>query len=292
MNYTLQSADLTVEINPIGMEISSIKSKNTGLEYIWQADPSIWNGQAPVLFPIVGALKDGFTIIDGKRYEMPKHGFVRNSTKPKLVEETDNSVRLRLTWDEESLMQYPFEFQLDMVFTLVGKTLEIEHQISNLSNKTMPYFIGAHPAFNCPLYPGETYEEYSLEFPELETDATWLITDNGLITDQTQPFLENSSSIVLQKHLFDKDALIFKHLKSREVTLTHKNKGAILAVKFDDFDYLGIWAKSGAPFVCIEPWLGIGDSFNSNNEFVNKEGLQKLEPLQSETKSYSIMVID
>ncbi|WP_339758346.1 aldose 1-epimerase family protein [Algoriphagus aquimarinus] len=291
MNYTLQSVDLTVEINPIGMEISSIKSKITGLEYIWQADPAIWNGQAPVLFPIVGGLKDGFTIIEGKKYEMPKHGFVRNSSKPKLIEKTDDSARFRLSWDEEYLAQYPFKFQLDMVFTLVGKTLSIEHQVTNLGSKTLPYFIGAHPAFNCPLHAGETYEEYSLTFPELETDATWLIEDSGLISDQTQSFLENSSSINLEKHLFDKDALIFKHLKSREVTLTHKDKGAILSVQFDDFDYLGIWAKSGAPFVCIEPWLGIGDSANSNNEFLEKEGLQKLEPQQSETKSYSITVI-
>lgn len=292
MTHKLKSSELSIEVNEIGMELCSIKSNQTGTEYIWQADPSIWKGSAPVLFPIIGALKGGYTLINGKEYKMPKHGLVRNSSKPKLIAQTDNSLRFRLSWDKESLTQYPFEFQLDVVFTLVGKTLEIEHQISNLGNKTMPYFIGAHPAFNCPLYPGETYEEYSLEFPELENDATWLITDNGLITDQTQPFLENSSSIHLEKHLFDKDALIFKHLKSREVTLTHRKKGAILSVKFDDFDYLGIWAKSGAPFVCIEPWLGIGDSFNSNNEFVNKEGLQKLEPQQSETKSYSIMVID
>ncbi|WP_057936486.1 aldose 1-epimerase family protein [Algoriphagus resistens] len=291
MNFTLESTDLSVKINPVGMELSSIQSKTTGLEYLWQADPAIWKGHAPVLFPIVGALKGGYTTINGKKYEMPKHGLVRNSSKPKLISHTNTTLALRLTWDEESLQKYPYKFQLDMVFSLVGNTLTIKHIVTNQSDESMLYSIGGHPAFNCPLLPDEKYADYSIEFAQPETDATWLIDEAGLIKNQTKPFLENSSSIHLRGSLFDDDALIFKYLKSREVTLRHQSKGAILSVQFEDFEYLGIWAKPGAPFVCIEPWLGIGDSSDSNQQFEEKEGLLNLEPNQSHVKTYSITIL-
>ncbi|SFT48530.1 Galactose mutarotase [Algoriphagus locisalis] len=290
MKYSIQSADLTVEINAIGMELCSIKSNLTQTEYIWQADPSIWKGSAPVLFPIIGALKDGLTLIKGKVYSMPKHGLVRNSTKPTLIERTETSLKFRLTWDEESLQNYPFKFELDMVFRLEGKTLSIEHIVTNLGNEIMPYSIGGHPAFNCPLVGGEEYEDYFLEFEHKETDSTWMVEPSGLIGLNQKLVLDNTKTLRLNKHLFDDDALIFKGLKSREVKLCHKSKGTILSMKFDDFDYLGIWAKPAAPFVCIEPWLGIGDSSGSNQKFTEKEGLLFVEPNQSETKSYSITV--
>ncbi|PZX54063.1 aldose 1-epimerase family protein [Algoriphagus chordae] len=292
MIHQLESEELSISVNQTGIELSSIKSKSSQVEYLWQGNPSIWSGQSPILFPIIGALKDGYMIYKEQKYRMPKHGFLRHSTKPILKASTDNSLLFSLSWDEESLLQYPFKFEFEVEFRLKGKTIEIAHHISNHGDESMYYSVGGHPAFNCPLQPGESYEEYSLEFSQPETDAIWLVNDDGLISDRTQAFLENSCSIQLQEHIFDKDALIFKNLKSREVTLTHKDKGAILRVKFDDFDYLGIWAKPGAPFVCIEPWIGIGDSSDSNNEFEAKEGLLKLEPMQTETKSYSIRVLD
>ena len=272
------------------MELCSIKSNQTGTEYIWQADPTLWKGSAPVLFPIIGALKDGYTLINGKEYRMPKHGLVRNSTKPKLVEKTGHSLKFRLSWDEESLKNYPFKFELEMVFTLTDKTLKIEHIVTNLGKEIMPYSIGGHPAFNCPLIDGEEYEDYSLEFEQKETDATWMVNPNGLIGLDQRLVLDDTKTLPLNKHLFDDDALIFKDLKSREVKLCHKTRGAILSVKFEDFDYLGIWAKPGAPFVCIEPWLGIGDSTDSNQKFEEKEGLLAVATNTSETKSYSITV--
>lgn len=290
MTHKLVSSDLSIEVNEIGMELCSIKSNLSQTEYIWQADPTIWKGSAPVLFPIIGALKNGYTLINGKEYSMPKHGLVRNSTKPKLIEKSESSLKFRLTWDHESLQNYPFKFELDMVFRLEGKTLTIEHIVTNLGNEIMPYSIGAHPAFNCPLVGGEEYEDYSLEFEQKETDFTWMVEPNGLIGLDQKLVLDNTKTLPLNKHLFDDDALIFKGLKSREVKLCHKSKGAILSVKFDDFDYLGIWAKPGAPFVCIEPWLGIGDSSDSNQNFTEKEGLLFVEPNQGETKSYSITV--
>ncbi len=292
MNYKLQSAELSVEVNPTGIELSSIKSKRTDVEYIWQADPEIWNSQAPVLFPIVGGLKEGYTLFDGHKYEMPKHGLVRNSNKPRLIEQTGTSLRFQLNWDEESLKHYPFKFQLDMVFSLVGKTLTVEHHIKNLGDETMFYSLGAHPAFNCPLRAGEVYEDYHLEFEKEEFAYTQMVDLSGLIASEQKLVMDNSAILPLHSHLFDDDALIFKQLKSREVTLNHKDRGATLSVKFEDFDYLGIWAKPGAQFVCIEPWLGIGDSVDFNNQFSEKDGIRKLEAGKAELKTYSITILE
>lgn len=290
MNYSIQSSDLIVEVNSIGMEISSIRSKSSQTEYLWQGDPVYWKGQAPVLFPIIGALKDGYTMISGEKCKIPKHGIVRNSTKPKLVDHSEDSLRLRLSWDEETLLEYPCKFQLDLIFTLNGKSLKVEHEISNLGDGPMPYSIGAHPAFNCPLEVGEKYEDYRIEFPYAETDSTWMIDAEGLIGNEQQAFLQNSQTIPLTQSLFDRDALIFKHLRSKKATLSHFEKGAIVSVDFEDFDYLGIWAKPSAPFVCIEPWLGIADSSASNHDFLSKEGIMMLPPQQYETQTYTIHV--
>lgn len=290
MNFTLQSADLSVEVNPIGIELSSVKSLTTGLEYIWQGNPAVWSGQAPVLFPIIGALKEGFTRIEGKKYAMPRHGIVRNSSKPILKHQTTDSLLFGLTWDEDSLTIYPYKFELEIEFKLTDKKLEVIHKITNHGKETMLYSIGAHPAFNCPIQEGHGYEEYYLEFSELETDSTWEVEPSGLIGFDQTLVLNNTKKLPLHRHLFDEDALIFKHLKSREVTLKHIESGPILSVSFDDFDYLGIWAKPGAPFVCVEPWLGIGDSTDSNQNFEEKEGILKLGAEESVIKSYSISI--
>lgn len=292
MIHTIKSSELSVSVNTKGMELCSIKSNISGLEYMWQADPSIWKGSSPVLFPIVGALKDGFTYIDGHKYLIPKHGLVRNSSKPKLIEATADSLRFSFTANEETLKSYPFNFRFELVFTLKGKTLMVEHHITNLDEKTMLYSVGGHPAFNCPLHTGEEYEEYFLEFSQIENDATYLVNQKGLIKNETEPILTNSKVIKLRKDLFEHDALIFKHLKSREVTLKHESKGAILSMKFDDFKYLGIWAKPAAPYVCLEPWLGIGDNENTDQIFENKEGIMRLASGKTDIKTYSISILN
>jgi len=290
MIYTIKSPALTVEVNSIGIELSSIKSNTSDLEYIWQGDPTIWNGQAPVLFPIIGVLKHGFMTYQKQNYRMPKHGLVRYSTQAILKERSESSLLFSFSWDEESLQQYPFKFELEVQFTLTDKTIQITHRVKNKGDETMLYSLGAHPGFNCPVKGGESYEEYFLQFPEKETDSTCLVENTGLIGLEKKPVLENSSVLPLNRHLFDNDALIFKHLKSRAVTLCHKEKGAILSVNFHDFDYLGIWAKPGAPFLCIEPWLGIGDSVNSNQKFEEKEGIIRLNSGQIDVKTYTITI--
>lgn len=291
MKYFIESESLKVEVNSIGMELSSIRSKSSGQEFLWQGDPTYWTGQAPVLFPIIGMLKNGEMRYEGETYAIPKHGIIRNSSKPTLIESGSDFLRFGTSWDKETLKHYPFKFKLEIHFLLKGKTLQIQHHISNEGDGPMFYSIGGHPAFNCPLLKNEKYEEYFLEFEEQETDSTSVIDPSGLISLEEKPFLNQEKTIALHSYLFDQDALVFKNLKSRKVTLNHQKQGQILEVGFKDFNYLGIWAKPGAPFVCIEPWLGIADSVDSNQKFTEKEGILKLESGQVDKKCYSITIL-
>jgi len=292
MIYTLSSHELSISVREKGAELCSIISLSSQIEYLWQGDSSIWAGQAPVLFPIIGALKDGFTIYTDNEYLIPKHGLVRNSEQVKLLEATTDSLRFGMSWDTETLKKYPFKFELEILFKLEGKTITINHLIRNQGQEQMLYSVGGHPAFNCPLREGEKYEEYELKFAERENDSTWLIDQEGLVSGEQKSILNDTKILGLHKNLFDQDALIFKNLRSREVTLQHQKKGGIISVEFSDFDYLGIWAKPNAPFVCIEPWLGIADSANSNQKLKEKEGILVVSPGQLDKKSYAITVLE
>jgi galactose mutarotase-like enzyme len=292
MIHSIQSDALEVSIQQKGIELSSIKNKHTGTEYMWQADPKFWTGQAPVLFPIIGSLKDQLTMINGTEYHIPKHGIVRHSTKPTITNHTTESITFRLHWDDETLSVYPFRFVLDVTFKLEGNQLDVSHTIRNLDVKVMPYNLGAHPAFNCPLRNDEQYSDYSIKFEHVEDVHSWLIDNAGLLTDSSIPMLENSRELKLHEHMFDDDALIFTSLKSNNVTLKSEALGEILRVDFHDFPYLGIWAKPGAPFVCIEPWHGITDHQHTDGQFLSKEKLRMLKPGTEESLSYQITILE
>lgn len=292
MFFTIESESLTVQINSTGMELHSIRSKYSDQEYLWQGDPNYWTGQAPILFPIIGALKDGQTQFQGTAYSLPKHGFIRNSDLGKLVQQEKDKLVFQVTSSPETRSVYPFDFVLEITFQLNGNCLEVMHRIQNTGSQDMYYSLGGHPAFACPIHEGENYHEYAIEFPEVENDHTWLILPNGLIGGEGELILDQTDSIPLHEHIFDGDALIFKHLKSRKASLSHQERGPIVEVEFTDFDYLGIWAKPGAPFVCIEPWLGIADSANATGKLEDKEGIRRLSSGNSEVKSYQIRILD
>ncbi|WP_144605146.1 aldose 1-epimerase family protein [Algoriphagus algorifonticola] len=290
MIHQIENSELAVKVNTKGIELSSIHSKSTGIEHIWQGDPSFWNGQAPILFPIIGALKDGKTEYDRKFYKIPKHGIVRNSIKPVLLDKTNESLTFSMRWDEETLLSYPFKFELKVIFSLKGRTLEVLHEVTNHGPETMYFSLGGHPAFNCPIHKGEVYEDYFIKFEEKETDSTWPVLENGLIGKEPLPMLKATNKLQLHANLFDKDALILKNLKSREVSLVSEKNGPVLSMSFQDFDYLGIWAKPKAPYVCIEPWLGIADSIDSDGKLTHKEGMIQLGPQNKSTKKYSVSI--
>lgn len=288
--HTIKNKFLQVSVKETGAELCSIKSVYSGKEYVWQANPEVWSSHAPNLFPVIGCLKDGGFLYNGQEYKCPKHGFVRNNKNVKLVERTENSLTFRLMYSEDSLKIYPFKFEFNIKYSLEENKLNVEHNIVNKGDDTMLFSLGGHPGFNCPINANESYSDYFLEFQEAETAETWRVQENGLIGKETVPVFDEPKIINLHPHLFDEDALIFKNLNSKKVSLKSRKSKQVLSMIFYDFPYLGIWAKPMADYVCIEPWIGIADSVDTDRNFETKEGLVLLGSKQSTTAIYTILI--
>ena len=251
--HSLQNEFLNIGVKPLGAELCSIRNAE-GAEYVWQADPAVWGRHAPVLFPMVGKLRDGRYELNGKTYEMTPHGFARDK-EFNLTEQNDNSLVYQLLPTAETRACYPCEFDLQITYRLIENALSIGYAVHNTDSSPMPFSIGAHPAFNL----HGPIDECFLEFEKSETLNTCLLGQKGLLSTETAPVLKNSQLLPLSKTLFNRDALIFLDAKSKKITLGAKNSPRRLTVEFAGFPELGIWSKPGAPFVCIEPWFGTAD---------------------------------
>lgn len=287
--HSIQNEYLQIKIKETGAELSSIVAK--GREYLWQGHADYWTGQAPVLFPFVGRLKDDFYLFEGKKYSLPQHGFFRRSNEIKLIEKSDTKLTFSLKHSEITLKNYPFEFEFQTSYELIENKIKIEHTVINLGAKTLYFSLGEHPAFNCSLLDSDTkHDECYLEFEKEESAAISLLAKGGYISNKTEECLKNTNVLDLPKSVFDKDALVFKTLKSKKVSLVNESEGKLVTLNYYDFPNLGIWAKPMAPYVCIEPWLGYADSINSNNKLEEKEGIISLDAKDNFNCSYSIEV--
>jgi len=292
MKYSISNNQLKVEILKKGAEICSIKSQKTGKEYIWEANPDIWSRHAPVLFPIVGALKNNQCIIDGAHYTIPKHGFIRDNDSAKLKNITKDKLNFQFDYSEKTLKIFPYKFRLNICFQLKENKLIISHIVENIDSKTMLFALGAHPGFKCPFNTGEKYDDYYLEFECKENAATSFLSKEGLITKDTKQVLNDTDKLPLSTDMFNNDALMFKDLKSRKVSLkSHKSEEAI-TIEYNDFPYLGLWAKPNSPYICIEPWIGINDYENSNGDFSKKDGIIHLPAGEIFEAQYSIEILE
>ncbi len=289
--YTLENNKLRIGVKKIGAELCQISSVKNINEFMWDANPAIWANHAPNLFPIIGALKEDCYFFKNKKYTMTKHGFIRNNKDIVLNNKTNDSLTFRLNHSTSTLGSYPFKFEFSITYKLTDNKIDIIHTIKNCDNQTMYFSLGGHPAFKCPVYENENYEDYVLEFEDEENSARHLINmETGLISSKTKLVFNNSKNIQLRHDLFNEDALVFKDLKSRKVTLKSDTYGAILSVSFKKFPYLGIWAKPNGNYVCIEPWLGIADHEDTNQELKTKEGILTLEANKSFSASYTIEI--
>ena len=287
--HSISNNYLSIQIDSKGAELQSLYHKRHNLEYMWSGDPAIWGKKSPVLFPIVGELKDKTYIYNGKNYNLSRHGFAREM-EFEVTEQTDTSITFSIHSNEQTLSIYPFVFAFSVRYTLIENALQITYTIENRSNETLYFSVGGHPAFKIPLVDGTTYEDYHLVFNEEETAGRWPISPEGLIETTPTPLLKNESILPLRKELFSADALVFKDLKSTSVALKSAKTEHGLNVTFKDFPYLGIWETKGGDFVCIEPWCGIADSVNASGNLEEKEGINTLEPSGKFEVAYSIEV--
>ncbi len=273
MVCTLTNEFYDVCIKPEGAELTSIKDKH-GHEYLWQADASVWNRHAPILFPIVGALKNGVYTYKGRSYSLSQHGFARDTVFT-LLQNSDNYAEFQLKSDLNTLRNYPFEFDFRVIYELKGNTLVNRFEVRNSGAEDMLFSLGGHPAFNLNWLDGDSIEDYYIEFDQPETLPLWTL-DNSLLSNTSEPYLNNDKVINLHESIFDRDALIFLDHKSKSIALKHKTNGRSLTVDISEFPHLGIWAKPSAPYVCIEPWQGHVDPEGHNGQLRDKPGIVEL----------------
>ncbi|WMJ71976.1 aldose 1-epimerase family protein [Cytophagaceae bacterium ABcell3] len=276
MVESIENKILQITVRPSGAELVSVRNKKNDREYLWQGDPQFWARRAPVLFPIVGKANNNQIKAEGQVFDMPQHGLARNSLFS-LTSKTENSLTYTLFSNEESLKNYPYQFKFDITYTLEENKVNVSYRIENTDDKKIWFSVGGHPAFNCPLLPGEKFADYYIEFEQEENAERHLLSE-GLFNGKTETILDNSKELKLSEELFEKDAIVLKNLKSSKVYLKSKRSDYFLEFSFEGFPYFGIWTKGGgSPFICLEPWYGLADTKDFKGELNQKEGILSLE---------------
>ena len=293
---SISSNSLTASIDTMGAQLMSLRKGES--EYLWQGDSNWWPRRAPILFPIVGVLKNGNAESAEGTVTLARHGLARLN-QFEVVEQSPSSVTLQLKSTEETLKAYPYDFELKLIFSVAGDTLTQTYEVNNPANVVLPFTLGAHPAFNIPI-PGveaSSLDQYHLLFTRSWTSYGPSITDEGLC-DYTTPqrLIVNSDTLPLSWELIDREKTItLEDVPDRRITLTANVDATSethgIQMDFEGFDYLGIWsAAPGCPFVALEPWCGIADTVDTDGVFEHKPGIMCLEPEQSITKTLSVKV--
>jgi galactose mutarotase-like enzyme len=284
--HTIHGDGVTATVLAHGAELCSLRTA-AGLEYVWQAGPE-WKRHAPLLFPIVGKLKNDTLHHRGKSYSMTQHGFARD-LRFKWVDRGHSSCRLVLNDDAESRARYPFAFRLTVTHTLRGADLDVSFEIANPGEEMLPASMGGHPAFNWPLLPGVNKQSYRLNFSREEPAPIRRLKD-GLLRPRPEPSPIRGHELALSEALFYDDAIILDKPASTSVRYAAP-EGPSLEMSWDGFRELGIWSRpGGAPFLCIEPWRGFASPMEFDGEFADKPGLMHIKPRETEHLSYRISV--
>ncbi len=275
---TIRSTGLSASIDPLGAQLSDLRDA-AGRELQWQGDPAVWAGRAPILFPIIGMLADGRYRTDGRSFALSRHGFARGM-RFTVAEAGPASATFRLRADAQTLALYPFQFELDVNFSVEDASLAVTGWIRNRGECVLPASLGYHPAFAWPLPYGEDRAAHFIEFEDDEPAPIRRLDDKGLLLPQGFATPVANRRMTLRDELFSADALIFDQIVSRSVTYGSE-VGPRIAVSFPGVPYLGIWTKPGANFICIEPWQGVADSVGFSGELQDKPGMLTIAPGQA-----------
>ena len=280
--YTIRNEFLEVDILRKGAELCSVRS-SSGTEFMWQAE-AVWPRHAPNLFPIVGSLIEHKYTYQGKEHPLMHHGFARDLDF-NLLHQSEHSACFVLESNDYTFSLYPFRFTFLVTYTLNGRSLEQKYRVINRSGEEMPVSFGGHPAFNA-----TPITDYFIAFSDAEEG--YCNTLEGPYIAETQREVIKDGKIVLDRNIFNDDALVFIHPKSRFVSLQHKHSDYAVKVDISEFPYLGIWAKPGADYVCIEPWQGLADRVGHDQRFENKEGILILGKGEEVSRKFQMEFID
>ncbi|MFM9977488.1 MAG: aldose 1-epimerase family protein [Sphingomonadaceae bacterium] len=271
----IRSDALVAEIAPVGAELQSLTTAQ-GHELMSSGDPAFWTGRAPLLFPIVGRLNEDALRLGDRVFSLEKHGFARRALFD-VIATTENAATFRLTDDAASRAHYPFAFALDAAFALEGATLTMDVTVTNTGDDVLPFSVGYHPAFAWPLPFGGERADHVVVFASDEPASLCQLDKDGMIVSAPRATPVVGNTLALGDHLFEADALIWKTLASRRLRYGPP-AGPALDISFPDTDWLGIWTKPGAAFLCIEPWAGSADDADYSGDFRDKPGVLALAP--------------
>lgn len=286
---SITSGGLTAQIDPHGAQLSSLRMQDSS-ELLWNGDPAVWAGRAPLLFPIVGVLVDGVYRLGSKTYRLSRHGFARDKLFT-LLNSSPSSAAFCLRADDSTYAVYPFRFELDVLYELSGTTLSVTAAIRNAGDTDMPASFGYHPAFRWPLPFGQPRAAHFIEFEYDEAAPVRRIDAAGLLTPVRHPTPVANQRLELSDALFQEDVLIFDQLKSRSVSYG-ATSGPRLRIGLSDAAFLGVWTKPGARFMCIEPWHGITDPEGFVGDLMHKPGMRVLKSGESFFAKMDITLLD
>ena len=288
MIVTLKNELLTVEIEDVGAQLASITAKD-GTQYLWQGDPDIWPRRAPLLFPVIGRLKDSQYTLGGETYHIGSHGFCRDALF--IVEQhSETSASFHLTDSEKTRKVYPFAFSLTVTYTLKYNQLIKAHKVDNHSNTTMYYEVGGHDGFRAPLCDGESMDDYAIRIPGLEEIQPYEMDTDLMILPKDTIYPLNNGRIPLKPSVYQQDTIILGELPVRKAILVDGQDRPRVTLEFDNFPYLGIWTQAkefDTNYVCIEPWTTLPDTTFVGRGLNEKMGIRSLAPGETETLTYT-----
>ena len=268
----LEHEGALMEIAELGAEMRRFRSKD-GVERIWCGDPAVWKSTAPVLFPTINLLKDGVVTIDGVECAVPKHGFAKYQLF-EVTDQGDDYVTLTLSENAETKAVYPFDFALSVTHRFTEGGFETRYVVENHTGRKMPFVIGGHPGFTCPMAEGEQFTDYVLRFAKEEEGRHLLNTPEHYMGEEAVVDLgEDHRTLTLRYEDFDRlDTYVFAGLNSRSVELIHKEHGHGIRVDFPEMEVLAVWTSPGkhAPYLCIEPWQGLPPMADETGRFEDK----------------------
>lgn len=272
-SISIQSDLLKVEIAYKGAEVISVVDRASETEFFWNANPQIWNRHAPILFPIVGKLKQNTLHSKGQKFTMGQHGFARDR-KFEVLEIYTDLVKFMLVSDDVSLAIYPYQFRLFVTYAVKGNRLEISYEIVNPNDEKMYFSIGAHPGF---MLPEKNFNSFEIQF-DCEENLEIHLLKEGLFSGEKAHLHTQTNKLPLNENTFQNDALVFKNLNSKSICLKHLNSKWEVKLEFEGFPFLGIWSKHPfQDFICLEPWQGLADTINFSGDVSEKEGIICLE---------------
>lgn len=288
MIVTIHNECLTVDIEDLGAQLASVRNHH-GTEYLWQGDADIWARRAPILFPILGRLKDNTYLLDGVPHKIGQHGFARDCIF-ELVEQSDTKAVFRLTDNAETRRLYPFSFSLTVTYTLEGNRLTKCHRVKNRSEQVMYYELGVHDGFRAPLEKNETMAQYAIRLPGLDSIEPYGMDENAMVTPKGKTIPLENGRLFLTPATYDLDTVILDQPPQARAVLVDGQDRPRVTVDFAQFPYLGIWTQNkpfDTNYVCIEPWSTLPDATFVGRELSEKAGIRSLQPGASEELSYT-----